>query len=91
MGGPGSSSPEARRFVTISSITIPERPSVRGVRRSCLESCFPGFSCHWQSLTLLPPLARKLGALTAFAYPVLAAIAPLRTHFLGLLVKPVAR
>ncbi|MGO8676685.1 MAG: class I SAM-dependent methyltransferase [Limisphaerales bacterium] len=69
----------------------PRNPSVRGVRRSCLESCFPGFSCHWQSLTLLPPLARKLGALTAFAYPVLAAIAPLRTHFLGLLVKPVAR
>ena len=53
--------------------------------RVCL---FAGFRGHWTSLTLLPPLARRLGPLTPFAYPALAAIAPLRTHLLGVLIKP---
>jgi ubiquinone/menaquinone biosynthesis C-methylase UbiE len=66
----------------------PRNSNVRGIKRSCLASSFPGFRCHWRTLTLLPPLARRLGRFTAVAYPLLAAIPPLRTHFLGILVKP---
>jgi len=39
-------------------------------------------------VTLLPPLARRLGPATPLAYPVLAALPPLRSHLIGLLRKP---
>ena len=66
----------------------PWNPEVRGIKRSGVETLFTGFRGNWTSLTLLPPLARRLGPLTPLAYPALAAIAPLRTHLLGVLIKP---
>ena len=66
----------------------PWNPEVRGINRVEVETLFPGFRGEWTSLTLLPPLARRLGPLTAFAYPALAAVAALRTHLLGVLIKP---
>jgi hypothetical protein len=36
----------------------------------------------------LPPLARRLHPLTRLLYPVLAALPPLRTHWMGLLERP---
>lgn len=66
----------------------PWNPEVRAVRRSELRRLFPGFHQELTSATLLPPLARRLGLLTPRLYPLLAALPGLRTHWLGLLVKP---
>lgn len=42
----------------------------------------------WHSLTVLPPLARRLGPATDRIYPLLTRVRPLHSHLLGLLVKP---
>jgi ubiquinone/menaquinone biosynthesis C-methylase UbiE len=66
----------------------PANPHVRGVGRREIARLFPSFVLHLESLTVLPPLARRLGAATAWAYPLLARVPPLRTHHLGLLARP---
>lgn len=66
----------------------PRNPYVRGMTRRDIRRLFPGFELHLKTITLLPPLSRRLGRLTPVLYPLLAAIPPLRTHYLGLLVKP---
>jgi SAM-dependent methyltransferase len=66
----------------------PRNPNVRGMPRPSIVALFPGLEFRSQSLTLLPPLARRLGSLTDLLYPVLGAIPFLRTHYLGLLIKP---
>jgi SAM-dependent methyltransferase len=66
----------------------PYNPNVRGVTRRKLSLLFPGFGMYALSLTLLPPLARRLGRWTETLYPILASAPFLRTHNLGLLIKP---
>ena len=63
-------------------------PNVKAVPRSRVEELFPGLSGELETVTLLPPLARRLGPATPLAYPVLAALPPLRSHLIGLLRKP---
>jgi len=66
----------------------PSNPHVRGVRRRDLERLFPGFRFSLRTLTVVPQIARRLGPLTSTIYPLLAALPPLRTYYLGILVKP---
>jgi len=66
----------------------PSNPNVRGMTKRGIRLLFLGFDIWLRTITLLPPLARRLGPLTPVLYPVLAAVPPLRTHYLGLLVKP---
>jgi len=66
----------------------PYNAEVRAVRRDELRRLFPGFRQELASVTVLPPLARRLGHQAARFYPRLAALPWLRTHWLGLLVKP---
>ncbi len=66
----------------------PRNPHVRGIGRREIERLFPGYEGRFQTLTLLPPLARRLGPLTRYLYPPLAALPTLRTHFLALLKAP---
>ena len=66
----------------------PRNPNVRGVTRRRIQDLFPGFTMHLRSITLLPFLARRLGRFTELMYPLLASIPTLRTHYVGLLVKP---
>jgi len=68
----------------------PSNPDVRGVSGQRMRELFPVLSGRLHSLTLLPPVARRLGPLTPAAYPVLSALPPLRSHLFGLLIKPVA-
>jgi ubiquinone/menaquinone biosynthesis C-methylase UbiE len=58
----------------------PYNPNVRGVTRRELIRLFPGFSMQARSLTLLPPLTRRLGRWTEALYPILARVPFLRTH-----------
>ncbi len=66
----------------------PWNPHVRGMTKRHIRRFFPDFEMHLRTITLLPPLARRLGRLTPVLYPMLAAIPPLRTHYLGLLIRP---
>lgn len=60
---------------------------VRGISRRRLRDLFPGFRCRTRLVTLLPPLARRLGTLTPVLYPLFSRVGLLRTHYLALLVK----
>lgn len=63
----------------------PYNAHVRGLRRRHVAELFPDCVADLRSLTLVPPLARKLGSLTPLLYPVLASVPFLRTHYLGLI------
>lgn len=65
----------------------PANPHVRGVGARRVRQLFPQMQGALIAITLLPPLARRLGPLTDLAYPALASIPPLRSHLLGLLLR----
>lgn len=66
----------------------PQNPRVRGIAAEGIRRLFPGWQMDLQRITLLPPLARRLGPATPILYPSLAALPILRTHYLGLLTRP---
>lgn len=66
----------------------PSNRAVHGVPGARLRALFPGWGGSLQALSLLPPIARRLGPVTAIAYPVLHAIPPLRSHLVGRLQCP---
>jgi ubiquinone/menaquinone biosynthesis C-methylase UbiE len=61
-------------------------PNVKAVPAPRVRSFFPGLQAELHTVTLLPPLARRLGPL-APAYGVLASVPPMRSHLIGLLRK----
>ncbi|HXJ47524.1 MAG TPA: class I SAM-dependent methyltransferase, partial [Candidatus Acidoferrum sp.] len=65
----------------------PANHNVRGVGSQRVRDLFPELQGDLHSITLLPPLARRLGPLTAPAYHALASLPPLRSHLMGLLRK----
>ncbi len=62
--------------------------NVRAVTATRVHELFPSLEGKVQTVTLLPPLARRLGPMTGAAYPVLSRLRPLRSHLIGLLRKP---
>lgn len=66
----------------------PANRHVRGVPERRVRELFPGLVGKLHTVTVIPPLARRLGPLTDATYPVLAILPPLRSHLLGLLRKP---
>jgi SAM-dependent methyltransferase len=67
----------------------PWNPDVRGVTKTEIASLFPGFRLRLRRITLAPFIARRLPEpLLPVLYPLLAALRPLRTHYLGLLTRP---
>lgn len=69
----------------------PLNRAARGVSRRQLAAWFPGYTGRLETVTLLPPLARRLGRLTPVLYPWLVRLPCLRGHWLGLLRKPAPR
>lgn len=63
----------------------PRNPHVHGMRRHDIARLFPKLQQELTAVTLLPPLARRLGRLTPLLYPLLRIVPALRTHYLGLL------
>lgn len=61
----------------------PRNPNVHHMTRRRLEEVL-GAGTRFRSLTVLPPVSRRLGAQTERLYPVLSRIRPLRTHWLAL-------
>jgi SAM-dependent methyltransferase len=67
----------------------PRNRDVRGVRCREIAQLFPNFRLKLHRITLAPPIARRIPASwLAVLYPALAAFPFLRTHYLGLLIKP---
>lgn len=69
-------------------LSNPFNRHVRGLSRKQVRRLFTGFSLSLEAVSLLPPLARRLGALTDRLYAPLRSLPFLRTHLLGLLLKP---
>jgi ubiquinone/menaquinone biosynthesis C-methylase UbiE len=65
----------------------PWNRNVRAINRLELQDLFPDFQPQLRSATLIPQLARRLGPLTGFAFPVLHALPFLRSHWLAVLRK----
>ncbi len=65
----------------------PSNKNVRGVSAARVRRLFPELHGRLARVTLIPPLARRLGRLTPVAYPALSLLPPMRTHLLGLLLK----
>ncbi len=69
-------------------ISNPFNQHVRGVSKRRIQRLFPGFGIALEAISLLPPLARRLGALTDRLYGPLRSLPFLRSHLFGLLTKP---
>ncbi len=65
----------------------PANPNVRGIGRGELETLFPDLAHHVRSVTLAPPLARRVAPVSWALATALESIPMLRTHLLGVLVK----
>jgi len=61
----------------------PGNPNLLAMPHGELERLFPTLKVRARSITVAPPLARRLGALAGVLYPVLAAIPALRSHLLA--------
>jgi SAM-dependent methyltransferase len=68
----------------------PTNDNVRKLTKTSIRAMFPNYQPLFTTLTLLPPLARRLGGLTRFAYPLLATLPYLRTHLLCVLTRSVS-
>ena len=66
----------------------PFNNQIRRISVRQLRGYFPGYRMYLKAVTVLPPLARRLGRCTDLLYHRLAAIPCLRTHWVGLLQKP---
>lgn len=66
----------------------PWNSRVHGTSSRRLRALFPDWTAELYSIGVPPPIARRLGPLTPFAYPVLHAFQPLRSHLIGRLRKP---
>jgi ubiquinone/menaquinone biosynthesis C-methylase UbiE len=63
----------------------PWNRNVRPMTKARIRELFPSFQLELESLTVLPPLARRLGSGLNTVYPLLARVPILRSHYLGLL------
>ncbi len=66
----------------------PFNSAVHGIQTTRLAELFPGWSREVRSITLLPPLDRRLGPTTTVTYPLLELAPFLRSHLIGRLERP---
>jgi len=66
----------------------PGNANVRGVSARRVRELFPQLEGRLQTVTVIPPLVRRLGPAAPVAYPLLALAPPLRSHLMGVLRKP---
>jgi SAM-dependent methyltransferase len=69
------------------AVDNPRNVHLRGISRSEICRLFPEYSRHLKSVTLAPPMARRVAGLSWTIASILSAIPFLRTHLIGALVK----
>jgi ubiquinone/menaquinone biosynthesis C-methylase UbiE len=65
----------------------PQNADVRGVTAREIHSLFPDLKIFLKRITLAPPLGRIVAPFSPSLYRFLSTLAPLRTHYIGLLQK----
>lgn len=70
------------------AVNNPRNAHLSGIPRVGIESLFPEYHCHLKSVTLAPPIARRAANLSWTVATMLSGVPFLRTHFLGILIKP---
>jgi 2-polyprenyl-3-methyl-5-hydroxy-6-metoxy-1,4-benzoquinol methylase len=68
----------------------PQNPDVRGYGRTKIQKLFPGCRLRLRPITVVPPLARRLGRMAPALYPVLARVPFLCVRHFGT-IRPVNR
>jgi hypothetical protein len=63
----------------------PSNHHLRSVTKRQIRRLFPSAPLALESTTVLPPLARRLGRINDRAYPLLASVPALRSHWVGLI------
>jgi SAM-dependent methyltransferase len=63
----------------------PWNSHLRAMTKQRIRELFPSFSLELETISVIPPLARRLGATTDWSYPLLGSIPVLRSHYIGLL------
>lgn len=66
----------------------PTNRRTRPIGLNEIKEYFKGYRIWGSSTTLLPPLARRLGAFTHTLYPLLRSVPFLRSHYILMLCKP---
>jgi SAM-dependent methyltransferase len=66
----------------------PRNKHAVGMSRRRLNALFPNYGSESRTLSVLPPVARRLGRLTSRVYPVLASVPAVRTHIMIAFTKP---
>jgi SAM-dependent methyltransferase len=66
----------------------PWNQNIKGMTISLIRDLFPSFQLDLEATTLIPQLSRRLRSRINVAYPLLASIPLLRSHYLGLLRCP---
>jgi len=69
-------------------VNNPQNDAVRGINRREVRELFPTLSSTFRSVTLAPPILRCVAGISWYLATALEALSPLRTHLLGVLVKP---
>lgn len=69
------------------AVNNPRNKQLKGISRSDIRELFPEYGHHLRSLTLAPPVSRKVAKYSWTAATILSTIPFLRTHLLGVLVK----
>jgi ubiquinone/menaquinone biosynthesis C-methylase UbiE len=65
----------------------PTNSETRGIRPSEIRRLFPDCNCHFQKITLAPPLARKLVRLSWVSALILEKLTIFNTHYLAIITK----
>lgn len=75
--------------VVVYDLTVnnPRNKDVAALTRQELRELFPGFDYHFRSLTLVPPIARRVARGNWTMAVLLSAIPILRTHVMAVMVK----
>lgn len=68
-------------------IKSPGNSNVCAITRDEILRLFPRFHFHFTSLTVAPPISRRLGRSCKLLYPALLRLPFLRTHNMGLGIK----
>lgn len=66
----------------------PTNPQTRGITLREIRSLFPSCICHFQRITLAPPIARRIVPLSWAAAILLENLRLFNSHYLAVLVKP---
>ncbi len=69
------------------AVNNPRNLDVAALTRHEVRELFPGFDCHFQSLTLAPPIARCVAGRSWSLATLLSSVPVLRTHLMAVMVK----